>query len=273
MLGAPSAAAAASPAPTGRLLVLDDRPGEGVKSILATGADLRRLNLQIPSHGHPDYSPDGSRITYADGWSVYTARADGTDRTWVRDGGTVPAFPRWSPDGTEIAFEAGEIVAARTDSTSARTITDSGRTVAWAPGGRRVAVVKSQMIGGEPGNPTYASDIWIVNADGSGSQRQLTTRGTWDPYRLSWSPDGRTLAVEAQGDLWAVKVSTGTVTNLTRTATITESSPIWSPDGRWLAYGRHTNETGAAPQVWLTRFGTAHAGQPVGTAGEPTSWR
>jgi hypothetical protein len=31
----------------------------------------------------------------------------------------------------EIAFEAGEIKAARTDETSARTITDSGLTVAW----------------------------------------------------------------------------------------------------------------------------------------------
>ena len=273
LLGAPPAAAAAAPAPAGRLLVIDDRPGEGVKSILATGDDLRRLNLQIPVYGHPDYSPDGSRITYADGWSVYTARADGTDRRWVAGAGYAPSHPRWSPDGTEIAFEAGEIVAARTDATSTRTITDSGGTVAWAPDGRRVAVVKSQWVGGEPWDPIFASDIWIVNADGSGEERQLTARGTWNPSRLSWSPDGRTVAVEAQGDLWAVQVSTGVVTNLTRTAAITESSPIWSPDGRWLAYGHRTTETGATPQVWLARFGTAHAGQPVGTAGVPTSWR
>jgi TolB protein len=273
LLGAPPAAAAAAPAPTGRMLVIDDRPGEGVKSILATCADLRRLNLQIPFYGHPDYSPDGSRITYADGWSVYTARADGTDRQWVAGAGYVPSHPRWSPDGTEIAFEAGEIVAARTDATSTRTITDSGGTVAWAPDGRHVAVVKSQWVGGEPWDPIFTSDIWIVNADGSGGERQLTARGTWNPSRLSWSPDGRTVAVEAQGDLWAVQISTGVVTNLTRTAAITESSPIWSPDGRWLAYGHRTTETGATPQVWLARIGTAHAGQPVGTAGEPTSWR
>jgi TolB protein len=272
LLGVPPAAAAA-PAPAGRLLVVDDRPGEGVKSIRASGTGLRRLNLQIPFYGHPDYSPDGSRITYVDGWSVYTARADGTDRQWVLDGGSVPAFPRWSPEGTEIAFEAGEIVAARTDVTSFRKIYSSGLTVAWAPDGRHLAVVMSQMVGGEPWDPIFTRDIWIVNADGSGGERQLTSRGTWDPYRLSWSPDGRTVAVEAEGDLWAVQVSTGAVTNLTGTAAVTESSPIWSPDGRWLAYGRRTTETGATPQVWLARFGAAHAGRPVGTAGEPTSWR
>jgi Tol biopolymer transport system component len=118
--------------------VNDGGPGYGLRplsgGILATGAGLRRLNLQIPLRGHPDYSPDGSRITYADGWSVYTARADGTDRQRVLDGGNVPAFPRWSPDGTEVAFEAGHIGAARTDTTSTRT-TDSGLTVAWAPSG------------------------------------------------------------------------------------------------------------------------------------------
>jgi hypothetical protein len=114
-------------------------------------------------------------------------------------------------------------------------------------------VVKSQVVGGEPWDPIYARDIWIVNADESGRARQLTARGSsWDPYRLSWSPDGRTVGV---------RVATGVVTNLTDPAAITESSPIWSPDGRWLPYGRRSTETGATPQVWLTRFGSANDGR------------
>jgi hypothetical protein len=90
LFGAPPAAAAA-PAPAGA--PAGRRPGEGVKSILATGAGLLRLDLEIPFYGHPTFSPDGSRFTYTDGWSVCTVRADGSDRRWVLDGGSVPAFP------------------------------------------------------------------------------------------------------------------------------------------------------------------------------------
>ena len=269
-----AAAAAAPPAPPGRILVVDDRPGEGVKSVRATGEDVRKLGLEIPFYAYPDYSPDGTRVTYTDNLSVYTVRADGTDRRWVVDGPYAPAFPRWSPDGSEIAFEAGGIWAARTEVTALRQIVgDPGPlTVAWSPDGRQVAVVKAWVVGGDPWDPVWARDIWSVSADGSGVERRLTTRETWDPYRLSWNPDGRTIAVEAQGDLWAVRVRTGAVTNLTSTKDLTESSPIWSPDGRWLAYGRRDADA-ITPGVWLRRVGKRGAERPLGVTGEPSSWR
>ncbi len=275
--GAP--ATAIPPEPPGRVLVLDDRPGEGVKSIRATGEDIRTLGLEVPYWAYPDYSPDASRVTYSDTSAVYTVRADGTDRTWVIDGPNAPSFPRWSPDGSEIAFEAGGIWAASTDATGIRQVVEGfgaarqPLTLAWSPDGRRIAVVKSWFVGGDPWDPVFARDLWIVSADGPQVERRLTTRETWDPYRLSWSPDGRTIAVEAQSDLWTVHVGSGAVTNLTVTPEIVESSPIYSPDGRWIAYGRRDTDPNATPQVWLRRTAEYEAQRPLGITGEPTSWR
>lgn len=270
--------ATAAPAPAGRILVLDDRPGQGLVSVRARGGDVRSLHLELPSYAYPDYSPDGSRVVYADGWSVYTVDASGGDRRWVIDGGSVPSHPRWSPDGTEVGYEQGDIAAATVATTGHRQVfasLDRGSlTFDWSPDSRRVAVVQSWAVGGEPWDPVMARDIWIARADGSLTARRLTTRAeNWDPARLAWSPDGRTLAVEALGDLWAVDVRTGVTTNLTGTPEVTESSPVFSPDGRLLAFGRRSGD-GTAPQVWLRPAAArGDTGRALGVAGEPTSWR
>ncbi|MEV4348630.1 hypothetical protein AB0J83_29590 [Actinoplanes sp. NPDC049596] len=201
----------------------------------------------------------------------------GTDRRWVLDGGFQPTHPRWSPDGTEIGFEAGDIVAAKVAELAWRPVFTAGLggsplTFDWSPDGRRVAVVRTWVEDGDLG-PVYGRDIWIGSADGSTVLRRLTDPGTgWDPYRIAWSPDGRTLAVEALGDLWAVDVRSGAVINLTATAGVAESSPIWSPDGHTLAFARQGADD-AAPRLWL-RPARSHgdAGRRLGIAGIPTSW-
>lgn len=273
-----AAAAAAAPGPGGRILVLDERPGQGVVSVRASGGDVRRLNLQLPAYAYPDYSPDGTRITYADSGSIYTVDAAGGDRRWVIEGGSFPTHPRWAPYGTEIGFVQGDITAATVAVPGGRqvfgSLDRSPSLFDWSPDGSQIAVVQSWATGGEPWDPTFAGDVWVVRTDGSQVARRLTDRAeTWNPGRLTWSPDGRTVVVEASGDLWAIPVSGGGATNLTRTADVTESSPVWSPDGRVLAYGRQGADD-AAPQVYLrpARPRTA-AGRPLGISGEPTSWR
>ncbi|WP_127503807.1 PD40 domain-containing protein [Actinoplanes solisilvae] len=272
-------ASAAPAAPGGRILVLDDSAsGQGVVSVRARGGDVRSLNLNLPAYAYPDYSPDGRRVTYADGWSIYTVKADGTDRQWVIDGGSVPSHPRWSPDGREIGFEAGEIAAATVAEPGQRVVYNALEygegLLDWSPDGRHVAVLLGWAVGGDPWDPIFARDIWIVRADGSMTARRLTYgEDTWDPYRIAWSPDGRSLATEVGGDLWSINVRTGATTNLTATPTVVESSPIWSPDGRTLAYGRQPADA-TAPRVYLrASHARGDAGRPLNVTGIPTSWR
>lgn len=279
----PGAVSAAPNRLTGRILVYDADPDVGVRSILANGREPRRLFLALSWDGYPDYSPDGTRITYASGSGIWVADFDGVGRRTLVDGLAQARFPRWAPGGTEIGFAQPEITATtvvgRFEQSVSRPVfgpvMDWYTAFDWSPDGRYVAVNQTWYVTDDRGEPIPAGDIWIVRADGSHAARRLTARETaWQPGRLAWSPDGQTLAVEeGRGDLWTVKVGDGAVTNLTATPDVVESSPIWSPDGRWLAYGR-ADRSGSGTQLWIRPGGIRGGpGSPVGMSGEPTSWR
>jgi len=53
----------------------------------------------------PAWSPDGSRIAYAQDRQIYTIRPDGTGKTRIsRDPAAQDVAPIWSPDGLRLAF-------------------------------------------------------------------------------------------------------------------------------------------------------------------------
>src|SRR5499425_45310 len=60
------------------------------------------------SAGELDYSRDGQWVTYIsypDG-TLWRSRADGSDRIQLTYAPVFAGLPRWSPDGTQIAFIA-----------------------------------------------------------------------------------------------------------------------------------------------------------------------
>jgi Tol biopolymer transport system component len=132
----------------------------------------------------PAVSPDGAQLVYV--------RPGGNERLMIRDlAGTGPervlvddtrflslAFPRFSPDGSWIAFAAA-----------------SDPAFALAPPGLRMSVAHAHGI---------PWDIWIVRADGS-ERRRLTYFYDDDPS-VAWSPDGQWLAVFSGEALHVVSV-------------------------------------------------------------------
>ena len=92
--------------------------------------------------------------------------------------------PRWSPDGTRLVFASN----------------------------------RAHYEGPTPESGTPDSDLWVVNADGSG-RRRLTTdpANDTDP---AWDADGRGIVFssdrDSRGDLYRVALDTGATTRLTR---------------------------------------------------------
>jgi TolB protein len=136
--------------------------------------------------------------------------------------------PRWSPDGTRIAFSrytldaAGSIVAVdiyTVDAVgSAVTHVTSGVEPTWLPDGR--------IAFRDP----YTGSVSIINSDGS---NRVTLLSYFDGASLDWSPDGTRIAFGRRGDVWLMNADGGGQTPLT---TLGGSAPRWSPDGGTIVF-------------------------------------
>lgn len=175
----------------------------------ADGSGLRRLTTQRARVFNPSWSADGKTIRY--GRSL--VRADGSGyRELPR---SIPLAGAWSPDGQRIA-----VVQVAHSPADARNPTKLGLFVmnadgsnprrvagkatsgdpAWSPNSRRIAF---RRFDGQLGFGRGPSDLFIVDADGSGLRR--LTRGVENLRWFAWSPDGRTIAFLRNREVYIVK--------------------------------------------------------------------
>ena len=101
----------------------------------------------------------------------------------------------------------------------------------------RIVFAKS-LSGDEP----FSTDIYVMNADGSGGQTRLTEMTETGAYASSpsWSPDGRKIAFESDRDgsdpeIYVMNADGSGVTQLTNNNGY-DASPSWSPDGERIAF-------------------------------------
>jgi dipeptidyl aminopeptidase/acylaminoacyl peptidase len=101
-----------------------------------------------------------------------------------------------------------------------------------SPDGRQVVYTREWI---DKVNDRHASEVWIMDADGSRNRFLL------DGSSPSWSPDGTRVAFVKEGDPQGAQVfvrwmdAEGAVSQVTR-LTENPSSIRWSPDGEWLAF-------------------------------------
>jgi len=158
-------------------------------------------------------------------------------RIWLWDGdearpltsGDMDTTPRWSPDGTRLAFlrkgagddDLPQVATLRLDGGEATVISDfelGASEIAWSPDGSKIAVVASEWIeewkeldkeerGRAPRRITRMgyrfdsrgwiydkrSHIWLIDLDGDQDPVCLTP-GDFNEAQIVWSPDGRSIA-------------------------------------------------------------------------------
>jgi dipeptidyl aminopeptidase/acylaminoacyl peptidase len=246
-------------------------------AVLQIGDMARIVDLEEPA-----ISPNGRRVavlaiaqdprrnTEVNTLLVVDAQSSRTQRLVT---GNDVAVPRWSPQGTELAYLA------RPSENAPRQLfvrTWNGRTIqlthaqgevvdaAWSPDGRELAFVATDRQDPAPfffaGDNDYTATaltppehLWIVPAAGGKATR--LTSGSWtiaptDPGgifspQITWTRDGRQIAYtrventfsgdDERSTLWQVDVATHATRKLTARPEL-ELSPAYSPDGKSLAY-------------------------------------
>ena len=196
---------------------------------------------------------------------IYVMNADGSLQVNLTKNPARDLNPAWSPDGTKIAFVSdrdgdipGNVYVMNADGSNVTRVTPYKQAEiviglpkvinpVWSPDGSKLLFVMS--------NPGISSSLLLINADGSGDIKTLTS--CKDGGVPEWSPDGTRIAFTASDfkfysqqeqllDFLFVMNADGS--GKTRIGDFsssyvdpkawppTFSGPTWSPDGSWIAY-------------------------------------
>jgi Tol biopolymer transport system component len=242
----------------GPLQVDRPQPGPGGRRIFFRGrldrGELVRYDQKAAAwvpylHGLPamqlNFSRDGKWITYTSypDTSVWRCAADGTNRVQLTAPPLVARNPRWSPDGTQIAFYGNNL-----PGKPARLF------VIPATGGavRELSHGEAGPNGDEDGNWFPDGRKMVFGAQGgdhlAGSEQLLPLRildlktgrttalpGSEGLWSARLSPDGRWVAALGfpQPGLWLYNLATNQRKKLN---IVGASWPSWSPDSQYLYF-------------------------------------
>ena len=303
LVGAPGCGGAAPPPSdidagtgrprNGRIAFSAPAPGgEHIFSIDAQGGSRLQLTTEGSANKYPAWSTDGATIVFSSNrtgtFELWMMRADGGAQAQVpteRPGGK--AVPQLSPDGTTIVFAYvdpaighPEVWSVSANGGDAQRLTTTPKAEAgptrsllphFSPDGRRIVYASTKSA---------SSQVWIMNADGSGQTQITSGFGAEfpDANAPKWSPDGSNIAFwsgfETQyGEIWTMRADGTDARQLTdQPGTISSDNPAWSPDGTKMLFD--TNRQGSA-QIWMMNVdGSAqHLLVDIGVGNTQFSWQ
>jgi Tol biopolymer transport system component len=178
-------------------------------------------NTPTVDEADPDWSREGSSITYAAEGDIWSIRPDGSGRRNITETpDLIEANPSWSPDGSQVAYTLNPDL----PNSDVETIGQSGEgrtpiaadadldefAPSWSPTGSRVAFSGRPIV--EEGTNEVV-DVYLVDLD-AGSRRNVTNaKGDVLCVGPAWSPDESTIAFRgtrrgaARSDIWSVRSS------------------------------------------------------------------
>ena len=226
-------------------------------SAIALGQDLfsARDVFELEYATDPQIAPDGEHIAYVrrsndimtdrTRSNIWLLRADGSDHRPLLSGTANYRSPRWSPDGTRLAYlsneERGSQLYVRwmdTGQTALLTnIQNSASNISWSPDGQTIAFTMNVEFDSKPfsvsmpdkpegaeWSPAFKyvtetryqadgsgilepaySHVFVVPAEG-GTPRQLTQGNFNHRSQLSWTPDSEEILFSAnRNENWALQ--------------------------------------------------------------------
>ena len=171
-------------------------------------------------------------------YQLLVADADGNDPQTIVASNEPLLSPRWSPDGSRLAYVSFEnrkpVVYVQSLDTGARhavaNFRGSNSSPAWSPDGRRLAVTLSKDGG---------SQVYLMNADGGNVTRVLNSPGI--DTEAMFTPDGQSLVFTSDRggtpQIYRAHLVSGQVERLTFDGSY-NVSPRPLPDGKGIVFVR-----------------------------------
>jgi len=205
------------------------------------GSNQRRITMNGTFDFGAEVSPDGKTVAFDKNLggirTITLVDIDGSNERLLTSG----QFPSWSPDGSQLAFNApgagglGDIWVINVDGTGLTNITQTSwgdSRPDFSPNGQKIAYTSSRT-----GNP----EIWVMNADGT-NPVQITDHPAADAAP-DWSPNGQKILFQStrddpQQDIYVI--DNKGVHRLTTSAG-RDLDPNWSPTGQQIAFDSDRN--------------------------------
>ena len=226
-----------------------------VVSVAATGyaEESNRFGymdvFQLEFASDPRISPDGAHAVYVRNSmdiledrrrsELWIVSADGSDHRRLTSGTGNETSPRWSPDGTRVAYVSSadgssQIFLRWMDSGQTAELTqllESPSGITWSPDGTQVAF--SMLVPEDP--PSLAKLPEKPNGAQWADPPRLITR-------LKNRADGQGYLPHGYHHLFVLPSDGGTPRQITTGSFHHRSAPSWTPDGKCLVFSANRNE-------------------------------
>lgn len=191
-------------------------------------------------------SLDGAKVAVMkNDWTLWDTKADGSDALQLTAPPLEAAQPQWSPDGTQIAFEAhtpGSLV--RTYVVNAvggpiqEILPDAGEqgVPAWSPDGTQIAIAVNVF---PPPDAKVPRGIFLVNWKTRQGHQVAGSEGLTSPM---WSPDGKYFIAKTADERAILSFDARTQTWKTIANGAVLSGVTWSRDSRYLYVQKFADE-------------------------------
>jgi len=230
------------------------------------GTEQTRLTFDPRTNQQPDISPNGKQIVYC-GNPITAANPEGDLEIMIMDAdgnnlrqltfngvGINDCWPRWSPNGKQIAFHSNvngnfEIYLIAADGTGLTRVTEYpgvDQFPEWSPNGKQLAIARD-------------GDIYLIDIDGT-ALVQLTDHAALDQM-ASWSPNGKRIAFMSGRDgycsVYVMDSDGGYLTNLTPKPDgipnnqFCSRAPAWSRDGQQIYFSSFRPETNLFENIFV----------------------
>ena len=276
--------------------------GSRICSTALAGAALVALGT-ISSGASAAFPGEDGKLAFVRAGDIWVVDADGSNPTRLTTHPATDRSPRWSPDGTRIAFASNRdgdfeiFVMPALGGDVAQQLTfnegEQDRFPSWTADGAHILYDKS------------FSAIYTVSASGTGTERKLADgflpaaaprgqkvvfaapendglytmhfEGGSDPHRITtgpadfsgnWSPQGNDIVFtrsNAEGrDVYVAHADGSAVRRLTNTPDRFEFAPAWSPGGERIAFvGCPSSSSGSGCQLFVVERDGTVGTQPT----------